>query len=198
MKLKKIISLCKSNKHISLYTDGSRDSQWLSDGIGAYLLDDYIELDTSKLCFLYDIDDKAQDKISMYDLPLPAGINFEDNILEESEVEELGLSINYNGGTLLPLMTEEGILYIQQKYLTPLTDNSQDTWSFFLRHDNHDKPLIIVKIGLFIAAVISTYKMPELFIDKLETLYKQTELSILIEKKRNEQSEINDKETSSE
>lgn len=185
MKLKKIISLCKARKQITLFSDGARDQQWLTDGYAVYLLDDILCLDTAALCRLYDINDNQQEKISLNDfLTLPEGLCFYDNENEESEAQELDLSICYNGGILVPFMTEEGIYYIEKKYLEPLTDNSSDTWLFTLRHDSAGRPVIAVKIGLFLVAIILTYKMPELFIDKLETLYKQSRLSIQLNNKR--------------
>lgn len=188
MKIKKIISLCKAEKTIALFEDYKNSVQWLSNGDAVYLLDnDMPLLDTEALCKLYDINDKAQEKIAMIDRELPSGIDFRDNIDEESEAEPLGVSVIYNGGILEPLMTEEGILYVERAYLEPLTDSPTDTWRFALRHDSRGKPFIVVKIGLFVSAVIYTYKMPELFVEKLETLFKQTELAISIEKKRNEE-----------
>ncbi len=185
MRIKKIISLCKESKVIALFWDEEREAQWLSNGDAAYLLDnDMPLLDTEALCKLYDINDKAQEKSAMIDRELPSGIDFRDNIDEESEAEPLGVSVIYNGGILEPLMTEEGILYVERAYLEPLTDSPTDTWRLTLRHDNRGKPFIVVKIGLFVSAVIYTYKMPELFVEKLETLFKQTELAISIEKKR--------------
>lgn len=178
MKIKKLISLCKHNKFISLMYDRERDQQWLSDGHGIFLLDVMPVIDTQCLCMMYDIDDKQQEKIAMYDKELPEYLILKDTTEDETEAEMLGLSINLNGGTLVPIMTEEGILYIDRKYFEPLTDNQENTWRFTLRHDSMNRPLIIVKLGLFVIAAVYTFKVPEMFIEKLETLYKQTALAI--------------------
>lgn len=45
MKVKKIISLCKSAKTMNLYDDKQCGAQWLSDGYAAYLLEELPKLD---------------------------------------------------------------------------------------------------------------------------------------------------------
>lgn len=60
MKIKKIISLCKANKHISLY---DMTTQMLGDGLAAYYLNDCPVFSIDSLMTSFDITPTQADKI---------------------------------------------------------------------------------------------------------------------------------------
>lgn len=61
MKIKKAFDICKKTKLIATFF--INESQWLTDGIGAYLIDGAPVLSEEYICGLYDISDKQHEKI---------------------------------------------------------------------------------------------------------------------------------------
>ena len=84
MKIKKIVDLCKKRGYFYLFTTEGGE-QWLSDGVGAYPLGDVPSLDEDTLCVLFDIPEKAREKMVFRVQQAPSGFCFDDVVPGEEK-----------------------------------------------------------------------------------------------------------------
>lgn len=85
MKIKPIISLCKKRSIMELFYDSDRDSQWLSDDKGIYLIDEFPRTTTAQICSMYDISNKIKEKMLLADKEeLNDILNYKDSVANES------------------------------------------------------------------------------------------------------------------
>ena len=81
MKLKKVLSICKTNGLYYLYDRIDRSgeiTQWLGDGYAIYPLDGLPILDEESFCAVFDITGKQREKILFRHERLPEHLNVED------------------------------------------------------------------------------------------------------------------------
>lgn len=81
MKLKKVLSICKTNGLYYLYDRIDRSgeiTQWLGDGYALYPLDGLPILDEESFCAVFDITGKQREKILFRHERLPEHLNVED------------------------------------------------------------------------------------------------------------------------
>lgn len=154
MKFKKVVSICKARKQMVLY-DGE-GVQWLSDRVGAYPLFEmpsFTEVSLQRIC---DIGDKQWESIYFDEAEMPEGFNFGDYDECESRCKEGSMAIAYRGRMITPVHTEEGILFIDGKYLEPFSDTPER--ELYLRETGSGVKYFAVKLGLLIYGVIMPYK----------------------------------------
>ncbi len=156
MKLKKIAALCQKEKRYILYdkpTESGGTAQWLGDGCAAYLLEGLPYLTEESLCRMFDITGKRRKKTLIYQKPALEEICWEDTDPGEAEAQDTEPSVFYEGRELLPLMTRDGILFIDKKYLSPF-DGEEDFVELYQRKNTSGQAYIAVKSGLLIRGVI--------------------------------------------
>ena len=125
MKIKKIISLCKTAGQLILYSDPERDIQWLSDGRAIYPLIGCPKFDEDSFCNTYEITDSQRKKIAFrIDEPLPLHFNFDDTDDYETETERIPLSVTYSTYDAVALKTQYGIEFINRAHIHPFGDYS--------------------------------------------------------------------------
>lgn len=151
MKYSKIIQLCKQNKTALIMCGGG--VQWLSDGQAAYPLYGAPKFDTDSLLTLFDVSEKAAEKMTLKEIPLVSDINFEDYDETETGTSRGRLSIGYQGRVFLPINTEDGIKFIDQRHTTPLAEDN-DVEYYMRRQAYTGKPYFVAKTGFCIRAVI--------------------------------------------
>lgn len=89
-------------------------------------------------------------------------LNTKDAIAEEWLVEDFGPSLIIGGEEYLTFYTEIGALLIKEQYLAPVfTDSSDGQVTFYLRFEGKT-PVIAVKKGLYLLAVILPLKTWEI------------------------------------
>ena len=153
MKTTKISSLIKKRRYLAIHTSGNE--QWISDGVAAYPVQGMPVMSDSQM--LKHLDLQPKDKVEVINWEADK-IETKDSIAEETAIEEFGPSLLINGEEYASLYTEIGLLLINEKYLVPVhTDTSDGALSFWLRHNN-GYPLIAVKKGLFLLALIYPLK----------------------------------------
>lgn len=158
MKLKKVVALCRKSKALRLYDQVDGDgvvTQWLGDGGAIYPLHDLPLLDESNLFRMFDVPEKEQEKIRFSHIEMPEGLCVDDFSSGDSMVKDMGVMVSFGGRVLLPLRTNDGILYIQSQYLDPLEDQA-DFLRLFVRR-NRDRAYIVAKVGLLLAGIIMQY-----------------------------------------
>lgn len=125
MKLKKVLSICKTNGLYYLYDRIDRSgeiTQWLGDGYALYPLDGLPILDEESFCAVFDITGKQREKILFRHERLPEHLNVEDVAAGDKLVREYETTFINGGLRLKPLKTNNGVMFIRSLYLSPLED----------------------------------------------------------------------------
>ncbi len=150
MKVGKIIKLCKDRRQVqtTIY-DGT---QWIGNGSGIYPLYRAPVFGKDELCYAYDISDKQSSEIMYRELPEFKGFCLDDYEKSESEAERLPVTITKMGYTLVPYKTEEGIYFIDKKYLAPFDD--EDEVSLYKRNRTDGAVYFVAKAGFVIMGII--------------------------------------------
>lgn len=157
MRLSKIAGLCKQRRVISLLNCNGKNgemTQWLGDGDGMYLLTGLPVVDTHNVCTMFDLTDKQLEKIAICPSYDTGGLSYADSIADEFQIQsEYTICYDICGATLLPLMTGDGIVFINRRYLEPVSDDITSL-TFWERHDCNGELYIAVKVGMFLQAVL--------------------------------------------
>ncbi len=193
MKNKKIIDLCKKRRCIYLFNDEKNNFQWISDGAAIYPMLDMPTLNEQYICKMYDISDSQSDKITFrLNDKMPDTLNFEDTDVTEAQTKILDISIIVDGTTLLPIMTESGLLFIQNQYLMPFADVPKNEIQIYTRKSTTGQTVFAVKIGLLLYAIVYPYEIIRAeFVKKIEQLYNASQVALL---NKSLESYVNDNE----
>ena len=114
MKLKKVLSICKTNGLYYLYDRIDRSgeiTQWLGDGYALYPLDGLPILDEESFCAVFDITGKQREKILFRHERLPEHLNVEDVAAGDKLVREYETTFINGGLRLKPLKTNNGVTF---------------------------------------------------------------------------------------
>ena len=96
----------------------------------------------------------------------------------EKPVEREAISIAYSGKTLKPLQTRRGLVFIESRYLSPVSD-ILDVLELYERITPGGTPYIVAKAGFLLQAVIMPYDViSQQFVDNLKRLTEQCALSL--------------------
>lgn len=181
MKLKGIAALCKKNKWANVFQEYGNDTelvQYIGDGTAFYQVNNLPNLDKESLLTIFEIPEKQWGSWLVQVNEIPAGIDFSDATTEERVVQQLEPAIIYNEKTLLPLQTQKGIVFLDSKYLLPLSD-VLDILSLFERKTKTGQTYIVAKAGLMLKAVIAPKDIiTTRFIEQLEELAKECACSL--------------------
>jgi hypothetical protein len=172
MKLKKVLSICKTNGLYYLYDRIDRSgeiTQWLGDACALYPLDGLPILDEESFCAVFDITGKQREKILFRHERLPEHLNVEDVAAGDKLVREYETTFINGGLRLKPLKTNNGVMFIRSLYLSPLEDVI-DMVQFYERTTPQGGSYIVAKAGFLTAAVIMPYAISKKFADELEEL----------------------------
>lgn len=187
MKLKKVAALCSRQGAFYLYdkiSEGGEIRQWLGDGWAIYPLSGLPILDDENLCAMFDITEAKRRKCSFRREAMPATISVEDWEQGERALDDDWPTVEHNGYVVKPLSTREGIVFIQNAYLSPLEDMA-DYLQLYERRGTSEHPYIVAKNGMEIAAVIMPVDAIELgFVEKLEALAHKCRLTLEKQKER--------------
>lgn len=150
MKIKKIISLCKANKHISLY---DMTTQMLGDGLAAYYLNDCPVFSIDSLMTSFDITPTQADKIMQrYTAEPPEAFlkMVKDEFDGEERCDPLPISLRIGSYDYIPYKTSAGIEFVESKYLEPL---DVDEFELYYRQ-TESGAFFAAKAGFFVMAII--------------------------------------------
>jgi hypothetical protein len=154
MKLNKVAALCKQKKMCMLYTQpGGDDSQWISDGSALYPVRGLPNLTPDHIPIIFDIPAKNIKDWNITKEPIPSFIDVSDDKSNEPMMDSGAISIIHGGRILEPLYSPFGFVFIDSKYLSPLS-GLLDVLTFHLRTDKQDRPYVVVKAGFLIEAAI--------------------------------------------
>ena len=104
----------------------------------------------------------------------------------EKPVEREAISIAYSGKTLKPLQTRRGLVFIESRYLSPVSD-ILDVLELYERITPGGTPYIVAKAGFLLQAVIMPYDViSQQFVDNLKRLTEQCVLSLDLREREKE------------
>lgn len=155
MKIKSIAAICRREKRIQLIEENRSGDiiQYIGDSQAAYQVNGLSELDMESVFTIFDVPEKDRAKYHAVRGTFPEGIRASDFDQGEKRVDEPRLTISYGGKDLIPLETSEGMVFIESRYLTPLSDSRQDL-NLFARKAVDGSTYIVAKAGLLLQAII--------------------------------------------
>lgn len=175
MKIKKIIDLCIKRGTMGIFTNPDTQEQYMSDGIAIYPLEGLPFVNEQYICAMYDITDKKANKTRFSNIKgLPEAVDLSDSVKEETVATLNDISVTLGGIVHMPILTEQGLMFIEGRYLSPLADIDSQYLQFYLRYNIRNKPVIVVKNGFVLVAVINPIVISDEFVNQLEALYQQT------------------------
>ena len=192
MKIKKIISLCKSAGHLVLYDDPDRDIQWLSDGRAIYPLIGCPKFDEDSFCNTYEITDSQRKKIAFrIGEHLPSNFNFDDTDEFETETERMPLSVTYSTYDAVAYKTQYGVEFISRAHLQPFGDYSGRDIVCTLRTFESGESYFAIKNGFMLIGIVLPLKIiTKSFINELKTFERQVEATSYNKQSENPQIEL--------
>lgn len=191
MKIKSIAAICKKNKYVVLFDKYSENGetvlQYIGDGAAVYPVVGLPPLDKESVLTIFDVPEKQREGwIVKTSVHIPEDINFEDFDDDEKPVDRNDLSIVYSGKTLKPLRTRRGLVFIESRYLAPVSD-VLDVLELYERFTASGTPYIVAKAGFLLQAVIMPYDViSQQFVERLQELTEQCALSLDLRKREAE------------
>lgn len=190
MKIKSIAAICKKNKQVVLfnrYSDSGTISQYIGDGNAVYPISGLPELDEESILTIFDVPEKQREDWLVRYRDIPEGINFEDTDANEKMIERDNLSIIFSGHTLKPLQTRRGLVFIQSRYLSPVSD-VLDVLELYERFTPNGTPYIVAKAGFLLQAVIMPYDVINAgFVERLQRLARDCAFALDLRRQEEEQ-----------
>lgn len=147
MKIRKIIDICVKSGNVELRR--APECQWVGNGGAYYAFYNLPMLTCENAPTLFDI---PQEKASMVRAIHDSPTILYDVYDDEAPVERDMTASRYCPDGLVPFSGKNGLIFIQQKYLTPFKDD--DRVFYFER-----RGCIAVKVGMTLCAVIAPYKV---------------------------------------
>lgn len=177
MNIKKIIDICKKSGTLIIF-EGKDGLQWIGDGAAFYPLYNLPNFDTESICRAYDITEKQAAKMHFRDEPLPDVLNFQDTHPDEIQCErEEAL---FGGGYgITPIITSEGMLFINGRYLLPIAGAADEMLYIFERKTKDGQIYFAVKQGFMLIALIWPFDcINEKFVKRLKSISEQCEITL--------------------
>ena len=178
----------KTNMPLSMSDTGESGGviQYIGDGAAAYPVTGLPALDKESLLPIFDVPEKQREDWFVQVAGIPSEISFEDMDANEKPVEREAISIAYSGKTLKPLQTRRGLVFIESRYLSPVSD-ILDVLELYERITPGGTPYIVAKAGFLLQAVIMPYDViSQQFVDNLKRLTEQCVLSLDVREREKE------------
>ena len=190
MKIKSIAAICKKGKQVVLYNryeSGGTLQQYIGDGMTSYPVSGLPKLDEESILTIFDVPEKQREDWFVRVRDVPEGINFEDTDANEKMIERDNLSIIFSGHTLKPLQTRRGLVFIQSRYLSPVSD-VLDVLELYERFTPNGTPYIVAKAGFLLQAVIMPYDVINAgFVERLQRLARDCAFALDLRRQEEEQ-----------
>ena len=175
MKIKKVAAVVSKERRI-VVSDGAY-CQWLQFRGAFYPLYGLPPLAKVSFFKMFDIPADKWEKYYYNEIPLPDGVSFEDVCKEEQVLDRGRLRIVLGGRTLEPLVTSQGLIFFDVRYLAPFADD--DNYELYERTATDGSPYIAVKSGMELAGVILPYDVvDEDFVKTLEDLLELSRVAL--------------------
>lgn len=150
IKLKRIESILKQRKTIIIVeADGQ---QWLSDGCAFYPVVDLPKLTRDNVFAIFDIPYEKRENYTVAERTVP-GFCFESIDPTEKLADRRKTHLLYDGRCLAPVITSQGLLFMDAKYLSPFA-GTVDGVEIYERINDAGQSYFAVKSGFLLMGVI--------------------------------------------
>lgn len=157
MKIKRIGQFCKEEKQTIVFDVPDSEgiiTQWIGDGHALYPIYNLPHMDRDALYTIWGIEKKKWQDIAFHIVPeAPEGLNLKDTDWDERPVNRGRLAISAQGRILLPLQTRKDIVFIDHKYITPLSDMMQ-TLELYERTTPSGGTYIAIKVAMLLYGIV--------------------------------------------
>jgi hypothetical protein len=174
MKIQKIQKICKDSKRILVFN--TTDCQWFSDGSALYPIYNLPRMNNEQIYTMFDI---PEDDRKKYSVEIRKGIPCEYDISDfadrESLLEPNRFSINMGGVQMDPLITSQGIIFINDKYMNPFVKDKGI--ALYERVSTRGRPYIAVKTGLILTGIILPFNITKDLVKNLATIFTYTKMA---------------------
>lgn len=182
MKLKQIEAILKEQKTIIVFE--TPYCQWLGNGADFYPVYNLPKLTQSNIFTMFDIADDKRDKFYFEERELPRYLNFEDADDSETILDRGKIELFVKGIKLEPIKIQQGIAFINSRYLKPFSD-SEAGYELYERTDDLGRPYIVAKSGFMLLGIFATYDIVnEEFIETLETIVSLSKVTLFNKKEK--------------
>ena len=158
MKINPIVSIVKSRKNIQIRED-AHGFQWIGDGGAFYPLYGFPKLNEETIFRFIDVPKDKQSKFTYSEGEFPEGFPTQDAMPGEKLLKIGKIRIQVAGVHLLPIYTDNGVIFINERYLVPYRDE-ENGYELYERNSN-GQYLIAVKTGFLLAGLIAPMKIGE-------------------------------------
>ena len=158
MKIKPIESIIKNKKSIQIRVEEG-GVQWIGDGGAFYPLYGFPKLNEETIFRFIDVPKDKQHKFTYSEGEFPNGFPTQDAMPGEKLLKIGKIRIQVAGVLLLPIYTDNGVIFINEKYLAPYRDE-ENGYELYERISNGHY-LIAVKTGFLLAGLIAPMKLGE-------------------------------------
>ena len=183
MKIKSIASICKKNKTIVIFDKRTSDGhiqQWIGDGSAMYPLAGLPYIDQDGIFTIFDVPEKDRNSWFFRVTEIPAGLSVADVCDDEERVESYNISIGYAGRNLKALQTSKGVVMIESRYISPLSD-VLDVLEYYERKMPNGEIYIAAKAGWMLLSIIMPYDtINKDFVSRLEALTRECRKALQI------------------
>lgn len=178
MKIKALAAICKKSKSIVIFDDKENDTQWLSDGTAVYPMLKMPYMTENNIFALFDVPESKEHDYYCKKLDFPEGLNFSNNDNIENKLKEEKVLITKDGRTLKPFQTSKGLIFIDVKYLKPISDELEV--KYYERFTKGtDDVYITVKNGMEVIALILPFTcIDDDFVLQMEDLTKMCRVAL--------------------
>ena len=175
MKLKQVEAIIKARKVFTTFTTES--AQWVGDLGAMYPIYDLPHLTEDNLLTMWDVPEDKRDKWQ-YVTNGYAPEMFRDDVLGDHLLERGMTPLCINGAIAEPIKTEQGVIFINQRYLRPF-ENLENGYELYFRQLPGKSPIIAVKEGYSLIGIIAPMDVIKPgFVEDLDQLVRLMRLSL--------------------
>lgn len=150
MKLDTVFKICKTSKRFIVLRQNPK-TQWLGNDIAIYALENHTNLTPAYLTASASLTPQQVTDTSFKNDEFPDWLDTSDLVENESFVGISEFTINFNGTEYTPIFTTEGARFINSLYLKPF---EKEDYELLERHTEDGKLYFVVKLGMFVNAII--------------------------------------------
>ena len=163
MKLKRIAAICRRDKHVVVYRspDGG---QYIGTDEAAYLVGGLPGLDEKSTLAILDVPEEDRSGWVCEIRGEPGKISIADIAQGEHLAKRGNIMVGYAGKELEPLTWPGGTMWIDTKFLRPLSGEEVE---LYIRRGGTGIDYVAAKKGMFLCAVIAPIEVSEKFLADL-------------------------------
>lgn len=149
IKKKRVAAICKSRRHLAMQTTRDK-TQWIGDGQAMYILAGIEPMSAEGVASMLDYTENDVDSINFTDLHAPETIYADSGA--DVQIDDAPTRVIIKRAEYLIFQTGDRLIFIDEKYLTPIVTDKQTT--YHIRSFPDGTYILCVKKGLLLEAII--------------------------------------------